>query len=382
MMASGIQRVAFCATVDWYFCHHYLDLAQAVRDEGYAVSVITGVTEHAERIRAAGLELIPFKVSRKGMHPWRELRSIIDLTAVLRRLRPHLLHNIAQKPVIYGTLAGRLAGVPAIVNGVAGMGYLFTAQTVPARLVRTLVAGAYRALLSDPRVRVLVQNQDDRALVETLTGVAPTLIPGSGVDLERFIPRPEQPTARPLVMLASRMLWDKGIGDFVAAARLLRQRGNPARCVLVGKPDPDNPASVSAAQLAQWHQEGVIEWWGHRADIASVLAQAQIACLPSYYREGLPKFLIEAAATGLPLVTTDSIGCREAVIPEVNGLLVPPQDPSALADALERLIADAPLRARLGAESRAIAESRFGRDQIAARVKAVYRQLLDHPPRV
>ncbi|WP_295387963.1 glycosyltransferase family 4 protein [uncultured Thiodictyon sp.] len=374
MSTPRSPRVAFFVTVDWYFCHHYLALAQAVRAAGYQVTVITDVAEHGEVIRAAGLDLIPLTVSRKGMNPWRELRSILRLIGILRTLRPALLHNLAQKPVLYGTLAARLTGVPAVVNGVAGMGYLFTSQAARARLVRALVGRAYCALLAAPQVRVLVQNPDDQAQVRRLTGVAPVLIPGSGVDMARFVPQAPPPGPR-VVVLASRMLWDKGIGEFVGAARLLKAQDPTARFVLVGKPDPGNPVSVSEEQLLAWQQEGCIEWWGYRADIPAVLAAAHIACLPSYYREGLPKFLIEAAAAGLPLVTTDATGCREAVEPGRNGLLVPPRDVAALAQALARLIADGELRRRFGARSREIAQERFDATRIHAATLAVYREL-------
>ena len=396
MLASKPRRIAFFVTVDWYFCLHYLALARAARAAGFEVTVITGVAEHEDAIRSAGLDLIPLEVSRKGMHPWQELKSILGLVRVLRGLRPDLLHNIAQKPVLYGTLAARLTGVPAVVNGVAGMGWLFTSNAPRARLVRALVGSAYRALLAAPNVRVLVQNPDDQAQVRQLTGVTPVQLPGSGVDVTRFVPRrvrtayptnfgvdttrcvpAGEPPEPAVVVLASRMLWDKGVGDFVAAARLLRGRGSRARFVLVGTPDPGNPASVSEDQLSDWQREGCVEWWGYRADMPAVLAQAHIACLPSYYREGLPKFLIEAAAAGLPLVTTDATGCREAVNPGVNGLLVPPRDPAALAEALARLLADAELRRRFGANSRAMALERFDAAIIHAKTLAVYHELLN-----
>lgn len=375
LIRSRQPRVAFFVTVDWYFCHHYLALAKAVRDAGYAVSVVTGVDAHGDAIREAGLHLVPFQVSRKGMNPFSEIDVVRRLIGVLRDLGPDLLHNIAQKPVIYGTLAARLAGVPAVVNGVAGMGYLFTSGDARARLIRALVGGAYRALLAAPQVRVLVQNRDDQAQINRLTGVEPILIPGSGVDLSLFVPRPE-PAGTPVAVLASRMLWDKGVGELMEAARILKNRGIPIRCVLVGKPDPGNPSSVGEAQLRTWQREGFVEWWGYRSDMPEVLSQAHIACLPSYYREGLPKFLIEAAAAGLPLVTTDATGCREAVEPGGNGLLVPPRDPKSLADALARLIADPALRRRLGQQSRELAERRFDAARIHAAVLGVHRGLL------
>lgn len=370
-----VRHVAFFVTVDWYFCQHYLALACAVRESGFRVSVITGVEAHGGRIREASLGLLPLEVSRKGINPISELRSIWGLTRILRAERPDLLHNIAQKPVLYGTLAARLAGVPAVVNGVAGMGYLFTSETRRARLLRGLIGIAYRALLRGPGVRTLVQNADDRAEIHRLIGIEPILIPGSGVDLERFHPA-EEPSGVPVVVLASRMLWDKGVGDFVAAARILKAKGTRARLALVGKPDPGNPHSVEESQLHAWQREGCVEWWGHQTDMPAVLRRAHVACLPSYYREGLPKFLIEAAAAGLPLVTTNAPGCREALEDGTSGLLVPPRDPSALAAALESLVLDPDRRRRLGARSRRIAEERFDARHVHSQTLAVYRSLL------
>lgn len=370
------RRVTFFATVDWYFCHHYLALACAVRDAGYRVSVITGVDAHGELIRAEGIELIPFEVSRKGMNPITELLTVLRLIHVLNAQRPDLLHNIAQKPVLYGTLAARFSGVGVVVNAVAGMGYLFTSKALKVRLMRAPMGWAYRVLLAAPGVRVLVQNPDDQAQVEAMTGVKPTLIPGSGVDVARFVPGVERP-GPVTVLLASRMLWDKGVGELVAAARILKSAGVAARFVLVGKPDPGNPNSVGESQLCAWQDAGDIEWWGFRSDMPQVFEQAHIACLPSYYREGLPKFLIEAAAAGLPIVTTDATGCREAVEDGINGILVPPRDPETLAVALRRLIDDPALRRTFGARSRAIAQERFSSHKVNAKVLEVYRDLLD-----
>lgn len=374
MSAPPRGRILFFLTVDWYFCHHYFDLACAIRDAGYEVTVMTSVTTHAERIRAAGLSLVPIAISRRGTHPWHELVTLLRLTRLLRRLRPDLLHNIAQKPVLYGTLAARLSGIPAVVDALAGMGYLFTADRRRAPLVRGLVAVAYRLLLARPGTRVIVQNPDDREQIRRLAGIEPVLIPGSGVDLERF--RPTAPPPPPItILLASRLIWDKGIAELVAAVQLLRTQRADVRCVLVGRPDPGNPTTIDEQTLRGWQASGQIEWWGHRDDMAAVLAQAHIACLPSY-REGLPRFLIEAAAAGLPLVTCDVPGCRELVEPGRNGLLVPVQDAQALAEALGRLVADPALRARFGQASRRLAEKRFGQAEIFAATLDVYEGLL------
>jgi glycosyltransferase involved in cell wall biosynthesis len=366
--------VAFFVTVDWYFVSHYLALARAMCDAGCAVSVITAVDKHAEPIRAAGIELIPFQISRKGMHPVAEVKSLLRLIGVLRRLRPDLLHCIAQKPVLYGSLAARLTGVPAVIAALPGLGWLFTSREPRARMGRRLALFGYRRLLRARHVRVLVQNESDRAELQRLAGLDAILIPGSGVDLERF--RPHPPAPPPItVMLASRLLWDKGIAELAEAMRLLQQRGVACRCCLIGEPDDGNPASVPKHWLEARVAEGVLEWWGFRDDMPEVLRQAHIACLPSY-REGMPKFLLEASAAGLPLVATDVPGCRDIVQPGINGLLVPPRDPAALADALQKLIEDAELRVRLGTQARAIAEGRFGSERIAVSVKAVYQELL------
>ena len=368
-------RVAFFVTVDWYFASHYLALACAIRDAGYAVSVITDGDAFSEQIRGAGIELIPFQISRKGMHPVAEFKSLLRLIGVLRRLRPDLLHNIAQKPVLYGSLAARLTGVPAVVAALPGLGWLFTSGVPRARLGRRLVLLGYRYLLRHPRVQVLVQNETDRAELRQLAGLQAILIPGSGVDLERYQPHPPAPLPV-TVMLASRLLWDKGIGELVEAMRLLRERGIACRCCLIGEPDEGNPASVSRQWLEDRVAEGIIEWWGFRADMPAVLRHAHIACLPSY-REGLPKFLLEASAAGLPLVGTDVPGCRDIIQQNINGLLIPRKTTVPLTDALQKLIENADLRARFGRRARAIAEAKFGNECIFRDVKSLYLDLLE-----
>jgi glycosyltransferase involved in cell wall biosynthesis len=370
-------RIAFFVTVDWYFVSHYLALALTMLNAGYKVSVITAVDKQAKTIRAAGIELIPFPISRKGMHPVAELKTLRRLITVLRRLRPDLLHCIAQKPVLYGSLAARLTGVPAVIAALPGLGWLFTSGAPHARLGRRLALLGYRRLLRHRRVRVLVQNDTDRAQLKRLAGLDAIVVPGSGVDLERYQPGPAPPPPITIV-LASRLLWDKGVGELVQAMRILHQRGVNCRCCLIGEPDEGNPASVPRQWLEARVAEGVVEWWGFRDDMPEVLRQAHIACLPSY-REGLPKFLLEASAAGLPLVATDVPGCRDIVQSGTNGLLVPPRDAVALADALQGLIEDCGLRGRLGTQARAIAEARFGAERIAAIVKDVYRKLLMQP---
>ncbi|MDD5035157.1 MAG: glycosyltransferase family 4 protein [Methylococcaceae bacterium] len=373
-MTRPRPKLLFFVTEDWYFCSHRLPLALAAQQAGFEVCVLTRVREHGERIRRAGLKLIPLELSRRGTNPLAELGLLLRLIAIYRREQPDLIHQVAIKPVLYGSLAARLAGIPHVVNAIAGLGWLFTSPSTKARLLGHSVVLAFRLLLN--RGKLIVQNPNDLEFLLKL-GIPPSriaLIQGSGVDVLEFSPSPE-PSGPPLVMLPSRQLWDKGIGEFVAAARRLKNAGIAARFVLVGAPDAENPAAISERQLALWQQEGIVEYWGHRTDMAQVFSQAHIVCLPSY-REGLPKALIEAAAAGRPIVTTDVPGCREVVRDGENGLLVPVKAVEALADALTKLIEDSSLRARMGAKGREMAVESFSQERICAETLALYRQLL------
>ncbi len=362
------RRILFFITEDWYFVSHRLPLAVAAKNAGYAVTVLTRVRRHGEVIRAAGIELVPFEIDRSGMNPLRELVTLLRLIRVYRRLRPDIVHQVAMKPVLYGSLAARFAGHPRVVNALAGLGWLFTGGSRGG--LRWLGTRALAWLLRQGMT--IVQNPDDEALIASL-GVPKERIrriAGSGVDLERFRPSPEPP-GPVTVVFPARLLWDKGVGEFVEAARLLRRRGVAARFLLAGTPDPANPACVGEAQLSSWVKEGVVEYLGWVEDMATLWARAHVACLPSY-REGLPKALLEAMACGRPVVTTDAPGCRDCVRDGDNGLLVPVRDAARLADALARLIDDAGLRQRLGARGRERAVAEFGQERVIAATLAVY----------
>jgi len=371
-----MPKLLFLVTEDWYFCSHRLPLARAAKAAGYEVVVATRVGAHAEAIIAEGFKLVPIGLRRSSQNPWREIKAILEIAGIYRRERPDLVHHVALKPVLYGSIAARLTRVPAVVNALAGLGFVFASESLKARLLRPWVVGALRLLL-DARERVLiVQNPDDRRMLVEGGVVKPArvrLIRGSGVDIRRFAPTPE-PVGTPLVVLPSRLLWDKGVGEFVAAARLLKAQGVEARFVLVGDGDPENPATIPDGTLEAWRAEGVVEWWGRREDMSAVLESSSIACLPSY-REGLPKVLLEAAACGRPLVATDVPGCREIVIDGSNGLLVPVRDAPALADAIGRLLADPGLRVAMGRRGRELVEAQFSEERVVMQTLAVYREL-------
>ncbi|MDD2767543.1 MAG: glycosyltransferase family 4 protein [Methylococcus sp.] len=370
-------HLLFLVTEDWYFCSHRLPLAVAAKQAGFEVSVATRVTDHGQAIEAAGLRLIPLRLSRRSTHPLREARLIADLVRLYRRERPDIVHQVAMKPVIYGSLAAHLTGVRAVINALAGLGFLFTSDKASARLLRPLAETAFRLLLNRPNCRTILQNPDDMGLLTRDQVLEPDhirLIRGSGVDLAKFAPTPE-PAGPPLIVLPARMLWDKGVGEFVAAARQLRTEGSEAHFILAGHSDSENPSAIPEPQLRDWEHEGCIEWWGHRDDMAQVFRDCHIVCLPSY-REGLPKALLEAAASGRPIVATDVPGCREVVRQGDNGLLAPRGDASALAAALRKLIGDAALRRSYGARSRAMAEAEFSLDAVIGQTLNLYREML------
>ena len=370
-------KLLYFVTEDWYFCSHRLALAIAAQKAGYEVVVVTRVNQHAELIRSHGLKLIHFELSRRSRNPFIEFGMIWRLLRVYREEQPDIVHHVALKPVLYGSIAARLTGVPAVVNALAGLGFLFISKHFQARVIRLLVESAFRLLFNDPNVRVIFQNPDDMALL-TSHGVLVTkqgvLIRGSGVCTLQFNVTPEV-YGLPLVVLASRMLWDKGIAEFVEAVRQLRGQGVAARFALVGEGDPDNPASISNKQLSQWQNEGIIEWWGQRDDMPRVFAQSHIVCLPSY-REGLPKVLVEAAACGRPIIATDVPGCREIVHDGENGLLVPAKDFYALANALRQLIDNPSLRIVMGKRGREIVESKFSIEHVVTQTLTLYKELI------
>ena len=372
------RKLLFFITEDWYFCSHRLPLALAAKEVGYEVSVVTRACSHGEQIKAAGIKLIPLELSRRGVNPLTEFRVISRLVSIYRSEQPDIVHHVALKPVLYGTIASLVAKVPCIVNALAGLGFLFSSQSLRVRSLRPLVKLVFRLLLNRRNSRVILQNPDDVCLMcdgRVLNRERIALIRGSGVDIRQFTVQPEQPGLS-TVILASRLLWDKGVGEFVEAARQLRLHGVRARFVLVGEGDAANPSAIPNKQLRHWHEEGDVEWWGRRGDMPAVIAQSHIVCLPSFYGEGVPKVLIEAASCGRPIVTTDTPGCREIVQDGVNGFLVPVRDATAVAEALKKMIESSELRSRLGARGRELVEREFTLDKVNTETLKVYEDLI------
>ncbi|HET7612919.1 MAG TPA: glycosyltransferase family 4 protein [Gemmatimonadaceae bacterium] len=371
------RKILFFIGADWYFCSHRLLLARGLHQAGYEIVVLTHVTNDGERIRKEGFRLVESTLARGSLNPLSDVRAFVGTLRAYRRERPDIAHHVGIKPILYGSLAGVMTSTPGLVNAFAGMGYLFNTTDRKARIVRGGVVAAMKALLNRRNTRVILQSEDARdSMVKTgfLAHERIAVIRGSGVDISEFVPSPEPPGV-PVVVLASRMLWDKGVREFVEASRMLKARKVPVRMALVGAPDSANPSAIAVSQLEAWRDDGSVEWWGHRSDMPSVFAQCHVVCLPSYH-EGVPKVLIEAAASGRPLIASDIPGCREVARHMENAMLVEPRSASALADAISVLARDKALRLRLGERGRQIAVDEFSIDDVIARTRAVYDELV------
>lgn len=363
-----------------YFLSHRLPIAQAALAAGYEVSVgygeLGGVTP--EVLAQLGFPTYFVPMQRGGTNPLQELHSLYSIWRLYRLLRPAVVHLVTIKPYLYGGLVARLARVPAAVSAVAGLGSIFIRIDLRSRVFRALLYPIYRLAFGHPNQRVVVQNQDDASVLVNwgvLNSQKIRLLRGSGVDLIAF-KQLEEVDGVSTVCFAARLLRDKGVYDFVAAARLLRERSVEARFWLAGDTDTKNPTGLTESELQSLRDEGVVEVIGYQKDIPTLYAQSHIVCLPSFYGEGIPKALIEAAAAGRAIVTTDHPGCREAIIPNDSGLLVPIKNPEKLADALQWLIEHAAEREAMGKAGRLLAEKEFAIEKIVQRHLDIYDELL------
>lgn len=372
------MRLLYLITEDWFFCSHFIERAVAARAEGYDVIVVTRVVEKSPQIVSAGLRLIHLPLARRSLNPFSAVWLMLRLTQIYWRERPDLVHHIAMKPIFLGTLAARLVGIRRIINAPVGMGFVYTSKGLLAKVLRPLFWFLMHTLLNPRGSKVILENADDcAALVKNhyVRGQDICLIRGAGVDIDKFKPGKRMHDGM-VVMLVARLLWDKGVGEFAEAARLLRINNPQVRFVLVGSPDSQNPANIPGEQLQKWHAQGDVELWGYQENMPEVWAQADIACLPSY-REGLPKSLIEALASGLPCVTTDVPGCREVVAPNLNGLLVPAREVEPLVRALQSLIDNPALREEMGRHGRQRAVAEFSSARVIAETLSVYQSCIE-----
>lgn len=370
------MNILFVVNSPEFFLSHRLPLAVALRDIGFTVQIATGFGPACKEIAELGFHHHLLPISRSGHNPLCELRTLLGLYRLIKGIKPDLVHLVTIKPVLYGGLLARLAGVPAMVAAISGLGTVFIDSKQDHFWMRYVIKWLYRVALGHSNLKVIFQNPDDRAVligISALRKCKTALIRGSGVSLASHPMRPE-PEDVPVVTFAGRLLEDKGVREFVEAARVLMLRGVTARFWLAGSLDPGNLTSVSEDVLLKWSKEEVVEVLGHQSDIPNLFANSNIVVLPSY-REGLPKVLIEAAACGRAVVTTDVPGCRDAIEPESTGLLVPVRDPIGLADAIQFLIENPERRKKMGASGRVLAEREFAIEKVVDAHLAIYHEL-------
>lgn len=369
------------ANTDWYLYNFRLSTALRLQSCGHEVVIVSPPGSFGSRFARHGLRWVTLKMARASLNPLREVVTLYQLVKLLRRERPDMLHSFTLKCAIYGALAARLARVPATVNAVAGMGYVFTSGDLKARLLRPLVRALMRATLDGERSLLILQNPDDAHTFLAANLITPPkirVIRSSGVNTTRFHPVDKPTGGHPLrVLLAARLVWEKGIQEFIDAAKILRSKGRDVEFILAGMPDEGNPRSVELGLVHEWVDAGLIRWLGHVDDMPALLNTVDVMALPSYYREGVPKSLIEGAACGLAIITTDLPGCREVVTQDgVDGLWVKPCDGAALAERIIQLDDDRELLSQLGRKARQSALIHFDERLVIQRTLDVYAELL------
>lgn len=367
------------ANTDWYLYNFRLALAEFLQEEHYQVSLVSPNGDYANQLHSQGMRWINWDVDRQSVSPWNEIISIMKFVKIIQREQPDLIHNHTVKPVIYGSLAARLTNVSRVVNTITGRGYLFIDNKISTRFLRLLVKMLYKYVVDNPSQITIYEHAADREYFhkqELLVSTRSYIIPGTGVDLNRFSESPE-PDGTPVILYPGRILWDKGIDTLIRASQILKQKAS-VRVVLVGKPDPGNPSSIPERQVEDWVNQGIIEWWGWKEEMNEVYANCHVVVFPSL-GEGMPTVLLEAAACGRPIVTTDIPGCRDAILPGRSGLLVQPQDHQALAEALITLVNDKNMRQRMGITGRKFVAERFNLQKINAQILAVYQDYLNEP---
>jgi len=370
------KTLVFIVTEDWFFASHFLPLARAAVAMDLAVAVVTRVRAHRAVIEATGARVIPFEAERSSLNPMAAGYAAGQLAGILKALKADIVHCIALRAILVGGTAAAMAGIPARVYALTGLGLLGARGDVTGRVSRVALRSLIRGPLSSRKTRFVFENPDDaRALGLDPAETAVTLVGGAGVDPAVFVPRPLPPAPPLRVALVARMLWSKGVDTAVEAVRRARADGVAVELSLYGAPDPSNRRAIPEATLRDWSRDGVT-WHGPTTDVAGAYAAHHVACLPSRGGEGLPRTLLEAAACGRALLTTDVPGCRTLVRDGIEGCVVPPDDPAALAAALARLAADPDRVARMGAAARTRIETGgFTEAAVARALGAVYREL-------
>ena len=371
--------VMFAVTEDWYFWSHRRPLAAYLQSRGCKISLATRFNRRKQDCVEMSITAIDISFERSLRYPFRDVMAMIGLYRAVRELQPDIVHLVSHKPIVLGALSLFACPKTKFIAAFTGMGYLFSSEDRKAHWFQRLMVIVLRQILRRPNVSILVQNEQDRQLLaeERIGSVARSIvIPGVGVDTSMFYESEPKFSDRPLVILAARLIRDKGILEFVSAAREVHKRGIICRFALVGALDPDSPAAISRSEIDKWLSEGVVECWGHREDMPAVYRAANIVCLPSY-REGFPKVLLEAAACGRAIVASDVSGCREICQNGVNGTLVKVRDSNSLANAIIELLSSPERQRQYGLAGSQIVKRNYSVERIGEQTLELYRSVLD-----
>ncbi|MDV7339799.1 glycosyltransferase family 4 protein [Terasakiella sp. A23] len=372
-----MKKALIIVAEDWSFLSHRVPLAQALKDDGFDVQVACRIKDHEKTIKDMGFTPIALDLARETISPGSAVKTIATLARLYKANDPDVIVHSSLFLSFLGSLAGLISGYRRNVNLITGLGFVFISDSAKAKLVRFAVKFWFRLFARLKSIAVVVQNRDDQKIFQDLgfeEGTTLHVIRGSGVDDQTFTPAANEPV--PQVTFVGRILWAKGVEELVEAARILKTRNALPKIVLVGEPDLGNPQSATQEDIDGWAKEGLVECWGRRSDIANIYQKSTIAILPSW-REGLPKSLLEAAACGLPMITTDVPGCREIVTHNENGLLVPLKDANGLADAIETLVKDTDLRQKFGRAARKLVEDELNQKAIAQKTLDVAKKVAD-----
>lgn len=372
------KKLFMVVNVDWFFLSHRKEIALAAQKAGWEVAIVTADTGRLKEIEALGLRTVDLPMSRSGMNILQELRTLHFLWKLYRKERPDVVHHVGMKTILWGTLAARFARVRGVVNAISGLGGFFAEENkgLLARLMPKVLRFAHHR----KNLLCIFQNDDDKGLYikhGIISAGQARFIKGSGVNLNDFRYTPEPEEGKLKVVLTARMIVEKGIFVLTEAAEKLRPKyGEAVEFQLIGGLD-DHPGAITEEQLQEVCDGQYIRWLGYRTDVKALLMQCHIVAFPSYYMEGLPKSLIEADAIGRPVITCNSVGCKEAVIDGYNGFLIPTRDVDALAEKLDRLLSDKMLRRQMGRNSREYAEKYFSIDSVVEKHLAIYKELIN-----
>jgi len=375
-----VKKILFLVNVDWFFISHRLPIAKKALESGYEVTIASRFTEHKAELSEMGFNVIDIPFNRSGSGLSSEINTIKTIKRVIEDVQPSIIHAVTIKPVLYTGLALKVVkrDIP-FVAAISGLGYVFTANSLRAKITKLIASAFYKVALAQKYKTVIFQNSSDEAIltaVAKLNGSDKTLIKGSGADLSVYNYLPENTNADVKIVMACRLLKEKGVYQYIDAAKIVKKQHPNAEFLLVGTPDLENPNTVKQKEIDSWVKQGLVTYLGHRNDIPDVFSNSNIVCLPSFYGEGVPKVLIEAAACGRAIITTDNPGCRDAVIEGETGLTVPIRDAKALATAMLKLIEQPELRVAMGAKARVFAEKEFDVNSVVNKHLEIYNNLL------